>query len=93
MKILILIISILMDTRYDFTTYDDEILKEWHVDLPKYSTILPPPNVTGKLHMGHALNTTIQDVIMRWKKLQGYDICWLSGINHAGIVTQAKVKK
>ena len=58
-----------------------------------YSIVLPPPNVTGKLHIGHALNTTLQDVMARFKRLQGYDVCFVAGMDHAGIATQAKVEQ
>ncbi len=56
-----------------------------------FSMVIPPPNVTGKLHLGHAWDTTIQDIIIRYKKAQGYDTCYLPGMDHAGIATQAKV--
>ncbi len=56
-----------------------------------FSLVIPPPNVTGKLHIGHAWDTTIQDIIARYKKMQGYDVLWLPGMDHAGIATQAKV--
>ena len=56
-----------------------------------FSMVIPPPNVTGKLHIGHAWNTTIQDIIARYKKMKGYDVLWLPGMDHAGIATQAKV--
>ena len=56
-----------------------------------FSIVIPPPNVTGKLHLGHAWDTTIQDIIARYKKMQGFDVCWLPGMDHAGIATQAKV--
>ena len=56
-----------------------------------FTIILPPPNVTGKLHLGHAWDTTIQDMIIRRKRMQGYDALWLPGMDHAGIATQAKV--
>ena len=58
-----------------------------------YSIVLPPPNVTGKLHIGHALNTTSQDVMARFKRLQGFDVCFVPGMDHAGIATQAVVEK
>jgi valyl-tRNA synthetase len=57
-----------------------------------YSIVIPPPNVTGKLHLGHAWDTTLQDMIIRYKKMQGYDALWLPGMDHAGIATQAKVE-
>ncbi len=58
-----------------------------------YCITIPPPNITGSLHMGHALNATIQDILIRWKRLQGYKTLWLPGIDHAGIATEARVKK
>ena len=58
----------------------------------KFSMVIPPPNVTGMLHLGHAWNTTIQDIIARYKKAKGYDVLWLPGMDHAGIATQAKVE-
>lgn len=57
-----------------------------------YSVVIPPPNVTGKLHLGHAWDTTLQDMIIRYKRMQGYDALWLPGMDHAGIATQAKVE-
>ncbi len=56
-----------------------------------FTIVIPPPNVTGKLHLGHAWDTTLQDIIARYKRMQGYDMLWLSGMDHAGIATQAKV--
>ena len=56
-----------------------------------FSMVIPPPNVTGKLHLGHAWDTTIQDIIARYKKMKGYDVLWVPGMDHAGIATQAKV--
>ncbi len=57
-----------------------------------YSIVIPPPNVTGRLHLGHAWDTTMQDTISRMKRMQGYDVLWLPGMDHAGIATQAKVE-
>ena len=64
-------------------------------DLSKkpYSIVIPPPNVTGKLHLGHAWDTTLQDIMIRYKRMDGYDALWLPGMDHAGIATQAKVDK
>jgi len=53
-----------------------------------YTIVLPPPNVTGSLHMGHALNATVQDILIRQKRMQGYSTLWLPGTDHAGIATQ-----
>jgi len=58
-----------------------------------YTITLPPPNVTGELHMGHALNATVQDILIRWKRLQGHKTLWLPGTDHAGIATQVKVER
>lgn len=57
-----------------------------------YSIVIPPPNVTGQLHMGHALDNTLQDILIRWRRMQGYNTLWMPGCDHAGIATQAKVE-
>lgn len=64
-------------------------------DLAKepFTIVIPPPNVTGKLHLGHAWDTTLQDIIIRYKRMDGYDALWLPGMDHAGIATQAKIDK
>ncbi|MFA1641626.1 valine--tRNA ligase [Chryseomicrobium imtechense] len=62
-------------------------------DKEPYTIVIPPPNVTGKLHLGHAWDTTLQDIIIRMKRMQGYDALWLPGMDHAGIATQAKVEE
>lgn len=64
-------------------------------DLSKepFTIVIPPPNVTGKLHLGHAWDTTLQDIIIRYKRMDGYDALWLPGMDHAGIATQAKIDK
>lgn len=62
-------------------------------DKGTFTTLMPPPNVTGRLHMGHALNHTIQDVLTRLKRMQGYETLWIPGQDHAGIATQAKVEQ
>jgi valyl-tRNA synthetase len=58
-----------------------------------FSIVMPPPNVTGSLHLGHALDNTLQDILTRWKRMQGYNTLWLPGTDHAGIATQAKVEE
>jgi valyl-tRNA synthetase len=58
-----------------------------------FTIVIPPPNVTGALHMGHALNNTLQDVLTRWRRMQGYDALWMPGTDHAGIATQSVVEK
>ncbi len=87
-------------TKYDhheveLDKYQDWVSNDYFTagDLSKkpYCIVIPPPNVTGKLHLGHAWDTTLQDIIARYKRMQGYDMLWLSGMDHAGIATQAKV--
>ncbi|MBM4078449.1 MAG: class I tRNA ligase family protein, partial [Planctomycetes bacterium] len=58
-----------------------------------YTIVIPPPNVTGALHMGHALNNALQDVLIRWRRMQGYNALWMPGTDHAGIATQNVVEK
>ena len=92
-----------MDTKYDFKTVEEGRYDYWlKKDLFKagkdkrkdaFAIVIPPPNVTGNLHIGHAWDTTIQDILIRYKKMQGYDALWLPGMDHAGIATQAKVDK
>lgn len=64
-------------------------------DLSKepFCIVIPPPNVTGKLHFGHALDNTLEDSLARYKRLRGYDVLWLPGMDHAGIATQAKIEE
>jgi valyl-tRNA synthetase len=62
-------------------------------DKKPYTIVIPPPNITGVLHMGHALNNTIQDVFIRWKRMQGFEACWIPGTDHAGIATQHVVER
>jgi len=90
---------------YDPKKVEDRIYKLWQKKgffnpdkLPRrhkkpYTIVIPPPNITGFLHMGHALNTTIQDILIRWRRLQGYKTLWLPGTDHAGIATQNVVEK
>ncbi len=91
-----------MSTKYDPTAIEKGRYNEWldeGVFRPSgdkkakpFSIVLPPPNVTGKLHLGHAWDTTLQDMIIRKKRMEGYDTLWLPGMDHAGIATQAKVE-
>jgi valyl-tRNA synthetase len=60
---------------------------------PPFSLVIPPPNVTGSLHIGHALNNTLQDLLSRWRRMQGYDVLWVPGIDHGGIATHNVVEK
>lgn len=75
--------------------WEENKLYESHPDSnkPKYSIVIPPPNVTGILHFGHILNNTIQDIYCRWKRMHGYEVCWVPGMDHAGIATQVVVEK
>ena len=66
--------------------------KDDHTKKP-FSIVMPPPNVTGSLHLGHALDNTLQDILTRWRRMQGYNTLWLPGTDHAGIATQAKVEE
>ncbi|MGC6769644.1 valine--tRNA ligase [Enterococcus sp. LJL51] len=73
---------------------DQELFKpNGNKEAKPYSIVIPPPNVTGKLHLGHAWDTALQDIIIRQKRMQGYDTLWLPGMDHAGIATQAKVEE
>src|SRR3954453_17145135 len=62
-------------------------------DKPPFSIVQPPPNVTGSLPLGHALTATMEDVLARWKRMSGFNVCWLPGIDHAGIATQMVVER
>lgn len=91
-----------MSTKYDPSQVEPGRYKEWiekglfkpneDKEAKPYSIVIPPPNVTGKLHLGHAWDTTLQDIIIRQKRMQGFDTLWLPGMDHAGIATQAKVE-
>ena len=70
---------------------DHKYFESGDVSKKPYSIVIPPPNVTGKLHLGHAWDTTLQDIIIRFKRMQGFDALWVPGMDHAGIATQAKV--
>ena len=62
-------------------------------DKPPFSIVIPPPNITGRLHVGHALDNTLQDILIRWKRMQGYNTLWMPGTDHAGIVTELIMEK
>lgn len=70
-----------------------DCFKAGDVSKKPYTIVIPPPNVTGKLHLGHAWDTTLQDILIRYKKMCGYDTLWVPGMDHAGIATQAKIDK
>ena len=86
---------------YDPKEFEDRIYKFWmdngcfraEVDSKKkpYTIVIPPPNITGQLHMGHALDETLQDILIRWKRMSGYSALWLPGTDHAAIATEAKI--
>lgn len=86
---------------YEPKEVEDKIYKFWmdnecfkaHVDPEKkpYTIVIPPPNITGQLHMGHALDETLQDILIRWKRMSGYSALWLPGTDHAAIATEAKI--
>lgn len=90
-----------MDTKYNPSEFENEIYKKWedggyfHADVIKdkkpFTIVMPPPNVTGQLHLGHALNNTIQDIIIRYKRMAGFEALWIPGTDHASISTEAKV--
>ncbi|MBE6591711.1 MAG: valine--tRNA ligase [Ruminococcaceae bacterium] len=92
-----------LNKTYDPKSFEDRLYKSWEekgffkpgTDKSKkpFSIVIPPPNVTGQLHMGHALNNTLQDVIIRSKRMQGYNTLWIPGTDHAGIATQIKVEE
>jgi valyl-tRNA synthetase len=92
-----------VETRFDPQTYEPKWQREWAArkwfaadagsGRPAYSIMIPPPNVTGKLHLGHALQSTLQDLLTRWRRMQGYEVLWLPGTDHAGIATQLMVER
>ena len=86
---------------YDPKNVEDRIYKTWlegkyfhakrEADKPTYTIVIPPPNITGQLHMGHALDNTLQDILIRYKRMSGFDTLWLPGTDHASIATEAKI--
>ena len=92
----------MLDKKYDHLKVEKDKYENWKEkgyftsnDLSKepFAIVIPPPNVTGVLHLGHAWNTTLQDIIIRYKKLKGFDAVWIPGMDHAGIATQSKIDK
>jgi valyl-tRNA synthetase len=89
--------------RFDFSTAAERIInrwdaqKSWHASVDyrrkPFTIVIPPPNVTGALHLGHGLNNTLQDIIVRFRRMQGFETLWVPGTDHAGIATQAVVEK
>ena len=88
---------------YSPADFEDRIYQNWcekgyftpdpNSTAPSFSVVIPPPNVTGQLHMGHALDETLQDILVRYKRMQGYNTLWVPGTDHAGIATQIKVEE
>ena len=86
---------------YSPKEFEERIYKMWeesgsfHAEIDEkkkpFTIVMPPPNITGQLHMGHALDQTLQDVLTRWKRMQGYSALWLPGSDHASIATEVKV--
>ena len=93
----------MLDKKYNHIEVEKNKYEEWkekgyfkadnESKKPAYSIVIPPPNVTGKLHIGHAYNVAIQDAIIRYKRMKGFDVLWLPGMDHAAIATEAKVVK
>ncbi|ABQ25989.1 valine--tRNA ligase [Geotalea uraniireducens] len=88
---------------YEPKSVEEKWYKEWESNgyfhgeavsaKPSYSIVIPPPNITGVLHMGHALNNTLQDILCRWKRMSGFNVLWMPGTDHAGIATQNVVER
>ena len=93
----------MLDKYYQPDLVEEKIYKKWeedgdfraplNSDNKPYSIVIPPPNVTGNLHMGHALNNTLQDILVRFYRLQGRDVLWQPGTDHAGIATEMVVER
>jgi valyl-tRNA synthetase len=95
----------MLDKTYDAASVEPRIYETWEQagafqagagakpEASAFSIVIPPPNVTGSLHMGHALNNTLQDILIRWKRMQGFDVLWQPGTDHAGIATQMVVER
>ena len=92
-----------LETKYDPKKVEDKLYNEWvekgyfhakpNPDKKPFTIVIPPPNVTGKLHMGHALDETLQDILIRYHRMKGEEALWLPGTDHAGIATQIKVEE
>ncbi len=92
-----------LPTRFDPKDFEERLYRSWKEagyftpeadpERPRFSMVIPPPNVTGRLHIGHALVNTLQDIIVRWKRMSGFNTLWLPGTDHAGIATQMVVER
>ena len=90
-----------LEGKYSPRDFEESLYKNWEernyfsasVDYKKepYTIVMPPPNITGVLHMGHAMDNTLQDILIRYKKLKGYNTLWVPGVDHAAIATEAKI--
>ena len=90
-----------LDKIYNPKDFEGRIYQNWEekgyftpqIDENKtpYTIVIPPPNITGQLHMGHAVDNTLQDILIRWRRMQGYCTLWLPGTDHASIATEAKI--
>ena len=90
-----------LPTTYDPHQIEGRLYQKWEekkyfhaeVDETKkpFTIVIPPPNITGQLHMGHALDNTLQDILIRWKRMEGYNVLWQPGTDHASIATEVKV--
>src|ERR1700678_4245934 len=95
----------MMDTKFDPASIESRMAALWEdkgafrigrrerAGAPSYSIVIPPPNVTGSLHMGHALNNTLQDILCRFERMRGKEVLWQPGTDHAGIATQMVVER
>ena len=90
-----------MNNTYNPSEIEDRLYKKWldkkyfHAEVDRsmkpFTIVMPPPNITGQLHMGHALDNTLQDILIRFKRMQGYNALWQPGTDHASIATEVKV--
>ena len=91
----------LIEKNYEPKDFEERIYSNWlekryfeaHNDSDKkpFTIVMPPPNITGVLHMGHGMDNTLQDIIVRYKRMQGFETLWVPGIDHASIATEAKI--
>ena len=90
-----------LQKNYAPAEFEDRLYKFWNdkgyfrpsdnKEAPSFSIVIPPPNITGQLHMGHALDNTLQDILIRYKRMCGFRTLWLPGTDHASIATEAKI--
>ncbi len=90
-----------LEKNYDPNSIEERLYKKWldnkyfHAEVDKtkkpFTIVIPPPNITGQLHMGHALDNSMQDILIRFKRMQGYNALWQPGTDHASIATEAKI--